>query len=130
MSFSKAWENITSDSWILNTIKYGYKIEFESEPVQTFIANALHFSDKENSLIDKEIDELLNKGVIVSSENEKDQFISNLFLVRKNNGKFRPVLNLKNLNRFVKYCNLFLLLQKEIALYKHRSFVMHIFLWV
>lgn len=103
MKFFDAWENITSDKWILETIRNGYKIEFKSRPVQTFIANVMNFSDKEKSLIDIEIEELLNKGAIVPSMNETDQFISNLFLVQKKNGKFRPVLNLKKLNQFVKY---------------------------
>ena len=55
------------------------------------------------SLIDNEVQELLDKKAIVLSEPSSDQFISNLFLVQKKNGKFRPVLNLKSLNRFVKY---------------------------
>ena len=46
---------------------------------------------------------MLNKGAISLSPFEKDQFISDLFLVKKKNGKFRPVINLKGLNQFIKY---------------------------
>ena len=45
----------------------------------------------------------MNLGAIQISKNEKDQFISNLFLVKKKNGKFRPVINLRKLNKFVEY---------------------------
>ena len=58
---------------------------------------------KKRALIDIEIKNLLNLGAIQISKNEKDQFISNLFLVKKKNGKFRPVINLRKLNEFVEY---------------------------
>lgn len=43
------------------------------------------------------------KNAISRSENEKGQFISNIFIVEKKNGKYRPVINLRKLNEFVEY---------------------------
>ena len=57
-------------------------------------------------LIDKEINESLLKGAIQISENEDGEFISNIFLVKKKNGKFRPVINLRKLNSFIEYHHL------------------------
>ena len=54
-------------------------------------------------MIDVEVTELLSKGAIVPVTNEKNQFLSNLFLVPKKDGKQRPVINLKQLNQFIPY---------------------------
>jgi hypothetical protein len=43
------------------------------------------------------------KGAIVTSYHEKDEFISNIFIVPKPNGKFRPIIFIKKLNYFVLY---------------------------
>ena len=45
---------------------------------------------------------MLCKGAIIPIDNEPDQFISYLFIVPNPNGKFRPVINLKKLNMFVR----------------------------
>ena len=98
------WSKITSDSWILQTIK-GYKIEFLKKPFQNYkIKNkSSKFSIREKELIDDEIKQMLDKKAICHSAVEKDQFISDIFLVKKKNGKFRPVINLRNLNKFIQY---------------------------
>ena len=86
----------------MNNIK-GYVLEFESKPFQTVIPNEISFNESEIQIIDQEVDDLLKKGAIVGSEWEPDQFISNIFVVKKPNGKFRPIINLKRLNNFVHY---------------------------
>ena len=47
--------------------------------------------------------QLLSKGAIIKSDNEVNQFISNIFVVKKPNNKFRPIINLKKLNKHVCY---------------------------
>ena len=42
-------------------------------------------------------------GAIKVSISEPNEFISNIFIVPKPGGKFRPVINLKALNEFVTY---------------------------
>lgn len=81
----------------------GYKIEFDSTPFQEKIPTPIKFNDIEVDLIQKEVSELLQKGAIKEVSHENGEFISNVFLVKKKNGKFRPVINLKNLNEFVTY---------------------------
>ena len=63
----------------------------------------ISFSDSQKELVSNEIQSLLEKGAIVPSQDEKDQFISNIFIVPKPNGKVRPVINLRELNLFVTY---------------------------
>jgi tRNA U34 5-methylaminomethyl-2-thiouridine-forming methyltransferase MnmC len=43
------------------------------------------------------------KKAISKSVWEANQFISNIFIVEKKNGKFRPVLNFMKLNEFISY---------------------------
>jgi hypothetical protein len=53
--------------------------------------------------VDEQVQELLQKGVIVKTEFSSDTFISNIFLVQKKNGKVRPVINLKKINQYEEY---------------------------
>ena len=55
------------------------------------------------SIVDNEVQEFLKKGAIVPSVSEPGEFISNLFIVPKPCGKYRPVINLRHLNKFVHY---------------------------
>lgn len=98
----REWEKITSDSWILNTI-LGYKIEFDEIPFQNKIPVPIKFNEKQTDIIDQEVIDLLNKNAISVSKFEANQFISNIFIVEKKNGKFRPVINLMKLNEFITY---------------------------
>ena len=89
-------QKYTDDTWILQTVA-GCCIEFEKEPFQANIPNEIKFSDEQKKCVDFE------KGAIVQSEWEQNQFISNIFIVPKPNGRFRPIINLKYLNNFVSY---------------------------
>jgi len=96
------WERITEDKWVLDAVS-GYRIDFIEQPYQDIVPNEIPFSDEEWYLVDEEVKTLLNKGAIVQSWPEDGEFISNLFLVPKSNGKMRPIINLKKLNNFVTY---------------------------
>ena len=54
-------------------------------------------------MADTEINNLLEKGAIVRSDEEWGQFISTIFIVPKPGGKFRPVINLRFLNDYIEY---------------------------
>ena len=98
----KNWQKYTKDPWLLNTVS-GYEIEFCEKPFQLKIPQQINFSAEQKSIVNQEIEELLNKGAIEFSQWEQDQFISNIFVVPKSNGKYRPIINLKSLNSFVQY---------------------------
>lgn len=86
----------------MNSIQ-GYALEFDSEPIQLVIPSEIKFNEETMKIIDQEVSELLRKGAIVQSSVEENQFISNIFVVKKPDNKFRPIINLKKLNQFVHY---------------------------
>ena len=56
----------------------------------------------EERLVDQEIKKLLKKGAIEVVEHTENQFLSNIFTVPKKDGTRRPVIDLRQLNQFVK----------------------------
>jgi hypothetical protein len=74
-----------------------------SPPIQTRIRAPPRFSHTESEKIDIEITALLDKGALNKVEPVSGQFLSNIFLVPKRDGKSRPVINLKDLNAHIQY---------------------------
>ena len=50
-----------------------------------------------------ELKEMLRKGVIKRTQPAQGEFLSNLFLLRKNDGGYRPIISLKMLNQFIPF---------------------------
>jgi len=97
------WKEITTDPEVLESVT-GLKLEFETEPPQqSFLPMTIKFSDQEREFVDKQIDLLLGKGAIEQSTHEVGEFVNNIFLRPKKDGSWRMILNLKPLNKFVKY---------------------------
>jgi len=55
------------------------------------------------SLVDKEVQSLLEKGAIKEIQSEEGKFFSSIFLVEKKDSGQRPVINLKRLNSYIPY---------------------------
>ena len=98
---------MTNDPNILDAVKH-YHIEFSDIvpiegsndiPLQT----ARWFSASERTIMNEQIEKLLDKGVIFKSTLESGGFISTIFLIPKKDGTHRLILNLKNLNEYVAY---------------------------
>ena len=102
--FVSNWERLTKDRWILSTVQ-GYRIEFISTPIQTRQPLPTVMSSDELDCMEQEVRDLLGKEAVSSvplSYAKQNCFLSNMFLVPKKDGGQRPVVNLKNLNSFVK----------------------------
>ena len=100
--FVNNWEQITQDTEILQTVQ-GCTIEFDNEPTQCHAPRNLRHNKNEEELISNEIETLLTKQVIEETSHEEGEFLSNVFLRKKKNGKYRMILNLKQLNEEVEY---------------------------
>ena len=68
------WLDLTSDPEVLSTVK-GQLIEFTSTPNQDRVPTQKKFSAEESTIIQSEIDKLLQKEVIVPARNEPGQFL-------------------------------------------------------
>ena len=70
--------------------------------MQTVPPTPFKLSRPEERLIDQEIKKLPKKGAIEVVEHSENQFLSNIFTVPKKDGTRRPVIDLRQLNQFVK----------------------------
>ena len=98
--FTTNWEEITNDPWVLETTR-AYKIEFLSDPKQRNPPGPIAMDRGQAQVMTQEIQELYKKGAIMPADCQDRSFISQMFLVPKSDTSWRPVINLKNLNRFV-----------------------------
>ena len=101
--YKKAWEEITSDNYILQMVS-GYRLEFSTAPPkQMRLPRQINCSEIEKLAIAKEIERLLVKDVIEISSHETNEFLSNVFARAKKDGGLRMILNLRELNLFIEY---------------------------
>ena len=87
---------MTSNKFVLSLVK-GIELRFVS-PLSPSHPRPFNFSAEEAQLVDQEVDNLLKKGAVIQVSTCAHQFISNIFLRPKKNGKLRPIINLKGLN--------------------------------
>ena len=88
---SSHWQNITSDHFILDSVTQ-YKIKFAAGfPQQEAVPRESGFSLQEQHIIQNEIDNLLNKGVIKETTRCEGEFISTIFIRPKKDGTYRLI---------------------------------------
>lgn len=105
--FISNWEKLTSDDSILDIVKHCHlEIENDCVPSQTSLSHQIKFNNKECVYIKNEIDKPLKIEVSMEINLENVELVSTIFLRPKRNGKFRMILNLKELNQFIKYHHL------------------------
>lgn len=80
----------------------GFNISFLHKPKQTVVPVENRWSKKEIDIIQNLISNLLQIGAISAANYCIDQYVSNIFTIRKPNGSYRLILNLKNLNQFIR----------------------------
>lgn len=97
--FAEEWENITQDRWVLSVVRRGYKIPFIKKP--TLSLSPQFFKQSTNPVLEEEVQKLLLKRAVESINPEDPGFYSRIFLVPKKNGKWRLVIDLSRLNKFL-----------------------------
>ena len=94
------WELITSDPWVLETVR-----GLNNPPYQAHPPQQVPQTEQTKQLINLEIQGMLAKGAVqlVPPSQAGQGFLSTLFLVPKKGGGQRPVVNLRPLNHFLPY---------------------------
>lgn len=100
MHYYSQWLRITDDKTILSWIR-GYKINFDAGIVQPLPPTPPVYTQPEILQFREIIANLIHIGAISECEPIAGQFLSNIFLIPKSNGKMRFILNLKKLNQFI-----------------------------
>ena len=99
------WAARASDPWVLSTLTHGYNLQFRRRPPTSGRVKMTTIGDPAKAIIlGQELSALLAKGAIepVDPLLQARGFYSKYFLVPKKTGGFRPVLDLRGLNRFLK----------------------------
>lgn len=79
----------------------GFKLPFWGLPRQVREPRPFNLSEDQRAVFQEAVSDLLKKGVIEESTEEDGQFISNIFVWPKPNGKIRLILDLTELNKFL-----------------------------
>ena len=90
--FVEFWETLSRDSWIISNVREGCKINFINTPFQTTAGRNMVMGEIQRNICDGDIQALLIETVVDSTEG----FISG------RSGGYRPIVNLKSLNKFVR----------------------------
>ena len=107
--FSNVWKNSGADPELCALVARGHKIKFEngapelSLPLPEFETK---LPPEQMVIVRKEIGDLVRKGALRQLSHTKavrnKGFYSQIFVVPKPNGKWRTIINLNPLNRFVR----------------------------
>ena len=97
------WELITQDLWIIENCQ-GHKLELIETPVQKKAPEEPHLSPVLEACMAEEISKLVQKGAITQLARPHQQtFVSRIFLVPKKDGSHRPIVDLRELNKFIRW---------------------------
>ena len=98
-----AWKLLSHDSSIINIVK-GLTLDFIEKPAQSKLPHEIQFSEKEKILVQKEIDRLLDLGIITRSTVYPGDYVSNFFTrPKKDKDKIRCILNAKSINKYIRF---------------------------
>lgn len=104
MVFSPAWHQITSDGWVLDCVDNGLRIPFFSHPPLTSSPTwtKIPANPLKAKALRTEVLSLLQKSAVESLHPPYPPgFFSKIFLVPKSGDRWRPVIDLSALNRFI-----------------------------
>ena len=98
--FAEKWEEITDNKWVLSIVQNGFRIPFIKIPPLSSVQ--IRMSQSSSPFLREEIENLLNKWAVERVQNPGTPgFYSRIFLVPKKNGKFRLIIDLSLLNRYI-----------------------------
>ena len=100
--FLPAWQKVTSDPWVLSAVE-GVCLPWICQPYQPRWPSVRKFPADQEAVLQEEVAALLEKQAIMEIPVQElpNSFLSELFVIPKPNGKWRPIIDLRELNHFV-----------------------------
>lgn len=98
------WETLGADPWVVSTMTQGYRLQFRCRPLLTRSPTYTVVVDpQQHQALEMEISTLLAKKAIREMlDDQRAGFYSRYFLIPKKDGKLRPILDLRGLNKFLR----------------------------
>ena len=102
-NFVEGWKRITNDPYVLSIVAKGYRLRFTSLPLLRQAPWEIRSPQDPQEILGmrEQISLMLQKNAITEVPPDSPGFYSNVFLVRKASGGWRPVIDLKNLNAHI-----------------------------
>ena len=103
--YAKEWHTIKPDIWVESVVTKGYKIEFTATPPirKMVYKTPLPINKVQRDTLLEEVKALLlKKAIYPIFPPFEEGFCSTFFLAPKKTGDWRPILNLKPLNKYIK----------------------------
>ena len=101
--FVEGWKRITNDPYVLSIVANGYRLRFTSPPLLHETPWEIRSPQGHEEILGmrEQISLMLQKNVITEVPPSSPGLYSNVFLVRKASGGWRPVIDLKTLNAHI-----------------------------
>ncbi|XP_057365008.1 uncharacterized protein LOC130685703 [Daphnia carinata] len=103
IAFADRWTVVTDDKWILDSLSHGVKLDFSISPTHRTIPVSVVMPKEMEAVCDREVRDLVRKRAIREITDGSEGFVCSLFVIPKKSGGFRPIINLKPLNQFIRY---------------------------
>ena len=104
-SFWQVWLDLGASHKIVRVLRSGYILPFQNRPLLSRHPTVIsrYVNHHRNSYLSEALHQLISKNAVEPVQNPKSLgFFNRLFLVPKPNNKWRPILDLSNLNPFLK----------------------------
>ena len=104
-SFWQVWLKLGASHKVIQILRSGYTLPFQNRPLLSRHPTAIsrYVNHHRNSYLSEALHQLISKNAVEPVRNPNSLgFFNRLFLVPKPNNKWRPILDLSNLNPFLK----------------------------
>ena len=104
-SFWQVWSKLGASYKVVQILRSGYTLPFQNRPLLSRHPTVIsrYVNHHRNSYLSEALHQLISKNAVEPVRNPNSLgFFNRLFLVPKPNNKWRPILDLSNLNPFLK----------------------------
>ena len=98
--FAHDWRCLTRDPWVLESIQ-GYGVPLNHWPQRSMVP-CMQLREDQSQALKAEVKNLIEKGAVVPVSKSQIQLTSPPFVVPKSGGGWRPIIDLRRLNQYLR----------------------------